>query len=54
MQERGDGFTLLETLLDRGKHCNITATDDAHFKKRDFFGGWVMVKSLENSPDLAN
>ena len=51
MQERGGGFTLLDTLLDRGRRCNITATDDAHFKKRDFFGGWVMVKASENSPD---
>mgnify|MGYP001166174139 FL=1 len=51
MQERGDGFTLLDALLDRGRRCNITAADDAHFKKRDFFRGWVMVKALENSPE---
>ena len=26
------------------------ATDDAHFSDPDYFGGWVMVKSNENSP----
>ena len=26
------------------------ATDDAHFKVRDYFGAWVMVKCDENSP----
>jgi len=30
---------------------NLVATDDAHFTDPDYFGGWVMVKSNENSPD---
>jgi hypothetical protein len=29
---------------------NLVATDDAHFSDPDYFGGWVMVKSNENSP----
>jgi hypothetical protein len=27
------------------------ATDDAHFFEPDHFGGWVMVKAVENIPD---
>ena len=50
MQERGDGFMLLDSLLDRGRKCNVTAADDAHFKKNDYFKGWVMVKAIDNSP----
>jgi hypothetical protein len=29
----------------------MIATDDAHFSEPDHFGGWVMVKSPENTPD---
>ena len=49
-QERGDGFAILDSLLNNGRKLNIMATDDAHFKVRDFFGAWVMVKCEENSP----
>ena len=31
---------------------NAIATDDAHFTEPDHFGGWVMVKSMENSPEV--
>ena len=49
-QERGDGFAILDSLLNNGRKVNIMATDDAHFKVRDYFGAWVMVKCDENSP----
>ena len=29
----------------------MRATDDAHFRTNDFFGGWVEVKSKSNEPD---
>jgi len=49
--DRGEGFLTLEHLLNEGRHLNLIATDDAHFKSPDFFGGWVMVKSQENTPE---
>ena len=29
----------------------LCATDDAHFSEPDHFGGWVMVKAEENTPE---
>lgn len=49
--DRGEGFLTLEHLLNEGRHLSLIATDDAHFNSPDFFGGWVMVKSIENTPD---
>ncbi|WP_310619165.1 CehA/McbA family metallohydrolase [Flexibacterium corallicola] len=49
--DRGFGFHTLEHLLDEGKKLTLCATDDAHFKGPDHFGGWVMVKASENSPE---
>ena len=49
--DRPDGFHTLDLLLSEGKHLNLIATDDAHFSEPDHFGGWVMVKALENTPD---
>lgn len=44
--DRGDGFYLLDQLLNEGhRHLTAFATDDAHFKSADHFGGWVHVKS---------
>ncbi len=44
--DRGDGFYLLDQLLnERHRHLTAFATDDAHFKSADYFGGWVHVKS---------
>ncbi len=48
--DRPDGFQTLDLLLTEGKRLNLIATDDAHFSEPDHFGGWVMVKALENSP----
>jgi hypothetical protein len=49
--DRGEGFLTLEHLLNRGHKLNLIATDDAHFNTPDFFGGWVMVKAIENTPE---
>jgi hypothetical protein len=49
--DRGEGFLTLEHLLNDGRKLNLIATDDAHFNTPDFFGGWVMVKAPENTPE---
>ncbi len=49
--DRGEGFAALEQLLNAGRHLNLIATDDAHFNTPDHFGGWVMVKADENTPE---
>ena len=49
--KRADGFCTLELLLNEGRKLNLIATDDAHFTEPDHFGGWVMVKALQNTPD---
>jgi len=49
--DRGEGFLTLELLLNGDRHLNLIATDDAHFNTPDHFGGWVMVKAMENTPD---
>lgn len=49
--DRGDGFGIADLLLSEGRPLSLIATDDAHFSEPDHFGGWVMVKAEENSPD---
>ena len=49
--DRPDGFAIADLLLSEGRHLTMIATDDAHFSEPDHFGGWVMVKALENTPD---
>jgi len=49
--DRGEGFLTLEHLLNDGRRLNLIATDDAHFNTPDHFGGWVMVKATENTPE---
>ncbi len=49
--DRGEGFVTLEHLLNKGRRLNLVATDDAHFNTPDHFGGWVMVKAGENTPE---
>jgi hypothetical protein len=49
--DRGEGFVTLEHLLNAGRRLNLIAADDAHFNTPDHFGGWVMVKARENSPE---
>jgi hypothetical protein len=47
----GDGFYLLDQMLNEGHRLSAIATDDAHFKTPDHFGGWVHVKSESLDPD---
>ncbi|MEO0625073.1 MAG: CehA/McbA family metallohydrolase [Pseudomonadota bacterium] len=51
--DRGDGTAVLDLLLAEGRQLSACATDDAHFRPGapDHFGGWVMVKAEENSPE---
>lgn len=49
--DRPDGWHMLDLMLSRGRRLTAIATDDAHFTEPDHFGGWVMVKAEENTPD---
>ncbi len=49
--DRGDGTAILDQLLSDGRRLSACATDDAHFRDPDHFGGWVMVKAEANEPD---
>ena len=49
--DRGESLMVLDRLLDQGNRLNLIAADDAHFNTPDHFGGWVMVKATENSPE---
>ena len=48
---RGDGTALVDQLLNAGRRISLIATDDAHFKDPDWFGGFVMVKSETMEPE---
>jgi hypothetical protein len=50
--DRGDGWYLLDQLLTEGRRLTAFATDDAHFKTPDHFGGWVQVKAESLDPDV--
>ena len=50
--DRGDGWYLMDQLLTEGKRLTAFATDDAHFKTPDHFGGWVHVKAESLDPDV--
>jgi predicted metal-dependent phosphoesterase TrpH len=47
----GEGFYLLDQMLNEGQQLTAIATDDAHFHTADHFGGWVHVKSESLEPD---
>ena len=49
--DRAEGFHTADLLLSDGRDLSLIATDDAHFSSDDAFGGWVMVKAQENTPD---
>ncbi|MEE4119499.1 MAG: CehA/McbA family metallohydrolase [Paracoccaceae bacterium] len=49
--DRGHGHHTLDQLLSEGRRLTLCATDDAHFRSDDQFGGWVMVKAGANAPD---
>ncbi|NJM30632.1 MAG: CehA/McbA family metallohydrolase [Rhizobiales bacterium] len=50
--DRGDGLYLWDQLLNEGRRLSGFATDDAHFKTPDHFGGWVHVKAESLDPDV--
>ena len=50
--DRGDGWYLLDQLLNEGKRLTAFATDDAHFKSPDHFGGWVHVRAESLGPEV--
>ena len=50
--DRPDGFAIADLLLSEGRALSLIATDDSHFTEPDHFGGWVMVKATENTPEL--
>lgn len=45
------GFHIYEQLLVSGRKLSLCATDDAHFNEPDHFGGWIMVRAKENTPE---
>ncbi len=47
----GEGFYLLDQMLNESHHLTAIATDDAHFKTPDHFGGWVHVKAESLEPE---
>ncbi len=47
----GEGWYLHDQLLNEGAKLTAIATDDAHFKTPDYFGGWVNVKAQSLDPD---
>ncbi len=49
--DRPDGAAIADLLLTEGRKLSLIATDDAHFSEPDHFGGWVMVKAVENTPE---
>ncbi|NCO85765.1 MAG: PHP domain-containing protein [Rhodobacterales bacterium] len=49
--DRPEGFHIAELMLTAGRRVHLIATDDAHFSEPDHFGGWVMVKAAENTPE---
>jgi hypothetical protein len=48
---RGDGTALVDQLLNRSRRISVIATEDAHFKDHDRFGGFVMVNSETLEPE---
>jgi histidinol phosphatase-like PHP family hydrolase len=52
--DRGDGFYLMDQLLNEGRRLTAIATDDAHFRHGDYdaFGGFVEVKAESLEPEV--
>lgn len=49
--DRGDGLVMYDALLSDGRRLLALAVDDSHWKAEDAFGGWMMVKAAENTPE---
>lgn len=51
--DRPDGACLMDEAASRGRLLYACATDDSHCKEvEDLFGGWVMVKAPDPSPEM--
>ena len=50
--DRGDGWSLCNMLLNEGARLHGFATDDAHHMAHDAFGGWIHVKADGLDADL--
>jgi len=48
---KGDSTVIWDDLLARGRRVFGVAVDDAHLARMDYFGGWVMVRTDDASPD---
>jgi hypothetical protein len=49
--DRPDGWYLHDQLMNEGIRLSAYATDDAHFRAQDYFGGWVNVRAQSLDPD---
>ena len=51
--DRGEGFYLMDQLLNEGRRLTAIATDDAHFRhgEHDAFGGFIEVKAESLDPE---
>jgi hypothetical protein len=50
--DRGDGWYLLDALLNEGARHTALAVDDAHFHCDDGFGGWINVRAESCEPEV--
>ena len=51
---RGGGIAIADYLLQEGHRITFTATDDSHFEKPDWAGGWVMVSADLDEADIVD
>lgn len=49
--DRGDGLVLWDALLHAGRRVFAIASDDSHWHGPDAFGGWIMVRAAEATPE---
>lgn len=49
--DRGEGLVLFDALLHAGRRVGAIASDDSHWHNADAFGGWVMVRAEDNTPE---
>lgn len=48
---RGESAGFYDAMLLDGHRLSAIAVDDSHWSRKDAFGGWVMVKATENTPE---
>lgn len=49
--DRGEGLVLFDALLHAGRRVSAVAADDSHWHHADGFGGWIMVRARDNTPE---